>query len=60
MSVVKTTKENSIMIGDSIEADIEGAINFGFKAIYCDFENNNPKGNTFITVRALNEIKQML
>jgi len=60
LSVAKATKENSIMIGDSIEADIEGAINFGFKAIYCDFENTNPKGNTFVTVRALHEIKQLL
>ena len=51
LRVAKATKENSIMIGDSIEADIEGAINFGVKAIYCDFENNNPKGNTFVNVR---------
>jgi putative hydrolase of the HAD superfamily len=60
LRVAKATKENSIMIGDSIEADIEGAINFGVKAIYCDFENNNPKGNTFVTVSALHQIKQLL
>ncbi len=60
LCVAKATKENSIMIGDSIEADIEGAINFGVKAIYCDFENNNPKGNTFVTVSALHQIKQLL
>ncbi len=58
--VAKATKENSIMIGDSLEADIEGAINFGVKAIYCDFENNNTKSNTFETVRSLFEIKQLL
>ena len=60
LRVAKATKENSIMIGDSIEADIEGAINFGVKAIYCDFENTNPKGNTFVTVSALHQIKQLL
>lgn len=30
----KATKQESIMIGDSIEADIRGAQNFGMKAIY--------------------------
>ena len=39
LSVAKATKENSIMIGDSLEADIEGAINFGMKAIYFNSEN---------------------
>jgi putative hydrolase of the HAD superfamily len=60
LSVAKATTENSIMIGDSLEADIEGAINFGIKAIYCDFENNNTKSNTFETVKSLFEIKQLL
>ena len=40
LSVSKATKENSIMIGDSLEADIEGAINFGMEAIYFNPENN--------------------
>jgi len=32
---------NSIMIGDSYEADINGAINAGLKAIYFDYYNKN-------------------
>ena len=62
LSVSKATKENSIMIGDSLEADIEGAINFGMKAIYFNPENNinNSKNNLFLTVRSLLEIKQYL
>ncbi len=34
ITLAKATKENSIMIGDSIEADVEGAINYGMDAIY--------------------------
>ena len=30
----KTTVEKSVMIGDSIEADIEGALNVGLDAIF--------------------------
>ena len=30
----------SVMIGDSLEADIQGAQNVGMRAIYCDFINN--------------------
>jgi putative hydrolase of the HAD superfamily len=58
--VANATKENSIMIGDSLEADIEGALNYGLKAIYCDFENHKKESNAFITVNSLLEIKQYL
>ena len=54
------TKENSIMIGDSLEADIEGAINFGMQAIYCNFEKKGFKSTRFTTVTSLLEIKQYL
>ena len=30
----KATKESSIMIGDSLEADVQGALNIGLKAIH--------------------------
>jgi putative hydrolase of the HAD superfamily len=30
----KTTTEKSVMIGDSLEADIEGALNIGLDAIF--------------------------
>ncbi len=60
LSVAKATKENSIMIGDSLEADIEGAINFDMEAIYFNPENNNSENTSFLTVNSLLEIKQYL
>ncbi|RWY49236.1 YjjG family noncanonical pyrimidine nucleotidase [Mucilaginibacter gilvus] len=34
IDLARTTKEESLMIGDSIEADIRGALGFGMDAIY--------------------------
>lgn len=34
IQLAAATKENSVMIGDSIEADVEGALNYGMDAIY--------------------------
>lgn len=34
VSLAGTTKENSVMIGDSLEADVLGALNYGMDAIY--------------------------
>ncbi|WP_316802178.1 YjjG family noncanonical pyrimidine nucleotidase [Pedobacter nototheniae] len=34
LDVAKASKEESIMIGDSLEADIYGALNFGMEAIF--------------------------
>ncbi|KIA85344.1 YjjG family noncanonical pyrimidine nucleotidase [Flavobacterium sp. AED] len=34
LDLAKAKKESSIMIGDSLEADVEGALNAGFDAIY--------------------------
>jgi putative hydrolase of the HAD superfamily len=51
---------NSIMIGDNIEADIQGAIGIGLKAIYCNFENQNIIHKNITTVNSLLEIKQYL
>lgn len=39
LNLANAKKEESIMIGDSWEADIMGAINFGIQAIYCNFDN---------------------
>lgn len=60
LKVANATKENSIMIGDSIEADIYGAINSGIQAIHCDFENENIKNEDFVSVTSLLELKQYL
>jgi YjjG family noncanonical pyrimidine nucleotidase len=34
LSIAKAKKEESIMIGDCIEADVKGALNFGMEAIF--------------------------
>ena len=60
LQAAKANKENSIMIGDNVEADINGALTVGMKAIHCNFENQIIKSNNFISVTSLIEIKQYL
>lgn len=60
LEVANANKENSIMIGDSIEADINGAMNIGIKAIHCNFENKKLENNNFISITSLLELKQYL
>ncbi len=53
----------SVMIGDSLEADIYGAKNVGIKSFHVKFDdiiNTNNKGNTFILINELLKIKQYL
>lgn len=55
-------KEETIIIGDSLSADILGGINFGIKTIWFNFENK-PKNNNVIpnyTIYKLEEIKNIL
>jgi len=51
--------ENSIMIGDNWEADILGAVNNGFKAIYFNAENSI-KENGVIGINHLLQLKKYL
>ena len=51
---------NSIMIGDSIEADIEGALSVGMKAIHVNFEKEKVKNVNFNTITFLLDLKQYL
>lgn len=53
------TKEESIMIGDSLEADVYGAINFGIDAIYFNPEEER-KSLDLKIVKSLKEIKAIL
>jgi len=59
LQVANATKKESIMIGDSWEADIMGAKNFGIKPIYCNFESQlvDP---SIISVNHLLELKNHL
>lgn len=56
---VKTTANESIMIGDNWEADIMGAKNVGFDVIYCNF-NLAPVSESIKSVTNLLEIKKYL
>lgn len=52
--------QNSMMIGDNLEADIQGALNCNLSAIHCNFENENITEDNFISVNSLQEIKKYL
>ena len=54
----KTTTRNSIMIGDSYEADIIGALNFGMYAIH--FTNGVKPQKNILSIQSLAELKQYL
>lgn len=51
---------NSIMIGDHLEADVEGALNAGWKAVF--FEPNKPRMNesVFTHILHLRELMEIL
>ena len=55
----KTIPEKSLMIGDSLEADILGALNMGMQAIHFN-SHNEPFHNHCPMVNNLDEIKGML
>lgn len=54
-----TLAENSMMIGDNLEADIQGALNINMKAIFCNFENG-PVHKNITSINHLSELKQHL
>lgn len=60
LAIANATNENSIMIGDSVEADIEGALQVGMKAIHCNFEGEEVVATNFKSITSLLEIKQYL
>ena len=54
-------KEEIIMVGDSLSADIEGAENFGIPAVWFNKDGKEYKGErNFITVTSLCQIKNIL
>lgn len=59
LTLANAKPEESIMIGDSYEADIMGAIKFGMLAIHFDYyKNATQKG--LISITSLEQIKQYL
>jgi len=60
LEVAKAKKEESIMIGDNLEADIQGALNVGLQAIHCNFDQQTVMDKKIVSVTSLLEIKQYL
>jgi len=59
LDLAKAKKENSIMIGDSLEADVEGALNMGLDAIFFN-EHKSHAANNIKQVNHLLELKNFL
>jgi putative hydrolase of the HAD superfamily len=59
LNLAKAKKENSIMIGDCIEADVQGALDAGLDAVFFN-ENNVSVANTIKQVNHLLELKKYL
>lgn len=60
LQVSNALQENSMMIGDNLEADVEGAVNAGLQAIHCNFDNEFTEAKNIVSVASLLEIKQYL
>ena len=59
LNLTKAKKENSIMIGDCLEADVRGALDAGLDAVFFN-ENNIPVANTIKQISHLLELKKYL
>jgi len=59
LSLANASKEESIMIGDSLEADVEGALTFGIDAVYFNEHNENVQDKIH-QVNHLLELKNIL
>ena len=59
LQITETTPEKSVMIGDNLEADIEGAQRTGMHTIFFN-THNEPVHNDTISIKKLIEIKQHL
>jgi YjjG family noncanonical pyrimidine nucleotidase len=59
LSLAETKKQNSIMIGDCIDADVRGAIDFGMQAILFD-EKEIHTVDGILTIKHLLELKKYL
>ena len=59
LDLAKTKKENSIMIGDCIEADVQGALDAGLDAVFLN-ENKIKVTNNIKQINCLLELKKYL
>ena len=56
----KAQKKNSIIIGDNLETDIKGALDYGMSCIYFNPSNKKHNLSLFADVKTLKEIKRIL
>lgn len=60
LNQANTIPQESIMIGDSYDADVIGAIEFGMMAIHCNFKAAENKIGGILSVNSLKQIKDYL
>lgn len=60
LTVANASKTESIMVGDSIEADVLGAINFGITAVYFNPSNEKVPNDQIIQIQKLIQLKNIL
>jgi putative hydrolase of the HAD superfamily len=60
LDVAGAKKEESLMIGDSIEADVRGALSFGMDAIFFNALNVEKPGDVPVEIHGLKELIGML
>ena len=56
----KTSRDTSLMIGDSLEADVRGALAFGMDAIYFNPDRKEKPDDIPHQIHHLNELKNIL
>ena len=59
LKLANADPENSIMIGDNIEADVQGAIDVGMQAVLFDYANRNISSN-YKTINKLKQLREFL
>ncbi len=57
---VNARKTESLVIGDNLVCDIEGAMKFGIDAIYYSYHGTNPENAQIKTIFKLNELLKIL
>ena len=58
LNLAQAAKNESVMIGDSMHADVQGALDFGIKAIFFNF-NDKEKTHNFNQITHLKELEHI-
>lgn len=60
LTAAKATIDNSVMIGDNWEVDVQGARQIGIDQVYYNPKVHNPVGEATFTITCLKELKSIL